>query len=118
MIMEDFNKPKIVYREIGVTMDACMVPSGVMINNKLYMVSGEHLEHLLHFFNSNIFNKITFTKANLTGGKGVDFMEFVRVPLPSECDLSMCNEQDVDKLLYSFYGLTKNEVEFIENGEI
>ena len=115
---EDFNKPKIVYREIGVTMDACMVPSGVMINNKLYMVSGEHLEHLLHFFNSNIFNKITFTKANLTGGKGVDFMEFVRVPLPSECDLSMCNEQDVDKLLYSFYGLTKNEVEFIENGEI
>ena len=72
MIMEDFNKPKIVYREIGVTMDACMVPSGVMINNKLYMVSGEHLEHLLHFFNSNIFNKITFTKANLTGGKGVD----------------------------------------------
>ena len=81
------------------------------------MVSGEHLEHLLRFFNSNLFNKTIFTKANLTGGKGIDFMENIRVPLPSECDLSMCNEQDVDTLLYSLYGLSRKEVEYIENGE-
>ena len=115
---EDFSRPRIVYREIGDAMDACMVPSDIMINNKLYMVSGEHLEHLLRFFNSNLFNKTIFTKANLTGGKGIDFMEIIRVPLPSECDLSMCNEQDVDTLLYSFYGLSRKEVEYIENGEV
>ena len=115
--LEDFSRPRIVYREIGEVMDACMVPPDVMINNKLYMVSGKHLEHLLRFFNSKLFNKTIFTKANLTGGKGVDFMEIVRVPLPSECDLSICEEQDVDNFLYSFYGLTQIETEYIENRE-
>ena len=115
--LEDFSRPRIVYREIGEVMDACMVPPDVMINNKLYMVSGEHLEHLLRFFNSKLFNKTIFTKANLTGGKGIDFMEIVRVPLPSECDLSICKEQDVDNFLYSFYGLTQIETEYIENRE-
>ena len=118
ILREDFSRPRIVYREIGDAMDACMVPPDIMINNKLYMVSGEYLEHLLRFFNSNLFNKTIFTKANLTGGKGIDFMKIIRIPLPSECDLSMCNEQDVDKLLYSFYGLSRKEVEYIENGEV
>ncbi|MBR1401470.1 MAG: class I SAM-dependent DNA methyltransferase [Prevotella sp.] len=112
---EDFSKPRIVYREIGEAMDACMIPPNVMINNKLYMISGKHLEHLIRFFNSNLFNKIIFTKANLTGGKGIDFMENIRVPLPLECDLSMCEELYVDNLLYTFYGLTQIEVELIES---
>ena len=115
--MEEFLQPRIVYREIGEVMDACIVPSGVMINNKLYMISGEHLEHLLHYFNSNLFNRIIFTKANLTGGKGIEFMETIRVPLPSVCDLSICNRKDVDNTLYSFYGLNRKEIEYIANGD-
>ena len=114
---EEFFQPRIVYREIGEVMDACIVPSGVMINNKLYMISGEHLEHLLHYFNSNLFNRIIFTKANLTGGKGIEFMETIRVPLPSVCDLSICNREDVDNTLYSFYGLNRKEIEYIANGD-
>ena len=111
---QDFSFPRIVYREIGEAMDACIVPPDVMINNKLYMISGEHLEHLLHYFNSYLFNRIVFAKANLTGGKGIDFMETIRVPLPSECDLSRCNNQDVDNTLYSFYDLNREEIDYIE----
>jgi len=98
---EDFNKQRIVYREIGKEMDACIVPPNIVINNKLYMISGEHIEHLLCFFNSKIFNKMVFIKANLTGGKGIDFMESIRIPLASECDLSI-SEENVDNILYSF----------------
>ena len=111
---QDFSFPRIVYREIGEAMDACIVPPDVMINNKLYMISGEHLEHLLHYFNSYLFNRIVFAKANLTGGKGIDFMETIRAPLPSECDLSRCNNQDVDNTLYSFYDLNREEIDYIE----
>ena len=111
---QDVSFPRIVYREIGEAMDACIVPPDVMINNKLYMISGEHLEHLLHYFNSYLFNRIVFAKANLTGGKGIDFMETIRVPLPSECDLSRCNNQDVDNTLYSFYDLNREEIDYIE----
>lgn len=113
---EDFNKQKIVYREIGTEMDACIVPPNIVINNKLYMISGEHIEHLLCFFNSKIFNKIVFIKANLTGGKGIDFMDSIRIPLPSECELSM-SEENVDNILYSFYKLTNAEIAYIESKE-
>ena len=113
---EDFNKQRIVYREIGKEMDACIVPPNIVINNKLYMISGEHIEHLLCFFNSKIFNKILFIKANLTGGKGIDFMESIRIPLASECDLSI-SEENVDNILYSFYKLTNAEIAYIESKE-
>ena len=113
--LEDFSKPKIVYREIGQVMDACIVPPNIVINNKLYMISGDNLEHLLRFFNSKVFNKTTFLKANLTGGKGIDFMELIHVPLVSECDLSLLEEKDIDRVLYSFYGLTTKEVDFLED---
>ena len=113
---EDFNKQRIVYREIGKEMDACIVPPNIVINNKLYMISGEHIEHLLCFFNSKIFNKIVFIKANLTGGKGIDFMESIGIPLASECDLSI-SEENVDNILYSFYKLTNAEIAYIESKE-
>ncbi len=111
--MEDFFKPRIVYREIGVTMDACMIKEGWMINNKLYMISGAHLLHLLHFFNSKLFNRMVLSNANLTGGKGIDFMEKILVPLPTQCDLSNCSINEIDNILYDFYKLSSLERKYI-----
>ena len=112
---EDFEKPRIIYREIGIEMDACIINKGWMINNKLYMISGESLTHLLNFFNSKLFNRIILANANLTGGKGIDFMEKVVVPSPMQCDLSMADERTTASLLYKLYKLTDDEIYFIEN---
>lgn len=101
-----------MYREIGVEMDACMVPSDWMINNKLYMITGNHLQHLLNYLNSKVFNRIILQSANVTGGKGIDFMAEIRVPLPNQCDLQ-CKENDVDKVLNHFYALSPEEITFI-----
>lgn len=110
---DDFSKPKIVYREIGVEMDACMVPSDWMINNKLYMITGNHLQHLLNYLNSKVFNRIILPSANVTGGKGVDFMAQICVPLPNQCNLQ-CKENDVDSVLNSYYALSSEEISFID----
>ena len=110
---DDFSKPKIVYREIGVEMDACMVPSDWMINNKLYMITGNHLQHLLNYLNSKVFNRIILQSANVTGGKGVDFMAEIRVPLPNQCNLQ-CKENDVDSVLNRYYALSSEEISFID----
>lgn len=111
--MDDLSKPKIVYREIGVEMDACMVPSDWMINNKLYMITGKHLQHLLNYLNSKIFNRIILSSANVTGGKGVDFMAEIRVPMPNQCNLQ-CKEDEVDSILSRFYALSSQEIAFID----
>ena len=113
--LDDFLHPRIIYREIGTEMDACMVEKGWMINNKLYMISGKNLSHLLNFFNSKLFNRIILSSTNLTGGKGVDFMEKIIVPLPEQCDLSSADDNSTPTRLYRLYNLTSNEIEFIEN---
>ena len=115
---DDFFRPRIVYREIGLTMDACMIDEGWMINNKLYMISGEHLTHLLHYLNSKLFNCIILSSVNLTGGKGIDFMEKILVPRPEQCDLSFCSKEEVDNNLFDYYNLSTEECEYIDNQSI
>ena len=97
---DDFNKQKIVYREIGTQMDACLLPERYMINNKLYMIVGEHIEYLLAFLNSQIFNKIYFNYTNITGGKGVDFLSAIRVIKPNP---------DIENTLQKILNLPQNK---------
>ena len=114
--LEEFMKPKIVYREIGFEMDACIVPEEWFVNNKLYLVTGEKIEYLLAFLNSKAFNKIILASANLTGGKGVDFMEKVRVPLEKNlinAILSTQEENKIDDIFNTFFGLSEDEKEFL-----
>ena len=114
--LEEFSKPKIVYREIGFEMDACIVPGGWFVNNKLYLVTGDRIEYLLAFLNSKAFNKTILASANLTGGKGVDFMEKVRVPLEQNlinAILSTREEKKIDEIFNSFFGLSEEEKEYL-----
>ena len=100
-----------MYREIGTAMDACEVPAGWMINNKLFMITGDHLSHIMHFLNSHLFNRIIFQTANFGGGKGVDWLQEIKAPLPSDCPLS--NHESADIELANYYRLSDEERAFI-----
>ena len=122
---EDFNKPKIVYREIGTDMDACLLSEEFVVNNKLYILTGNHLEYLIAFFNSRLFNKILMKAANITGGKGADFMYNVPVPMPSQSILQAisatdfaCNmeaQKHVDVLFFELLDLSEQERSWISS---
>ena len=116
--LEDFKQPKIIYREIGFEMDACIVPANWFVNNKLYLVTGNYIEYLLAFLNSKAFNKIILASANLTGGKGVDFMERVNVPLNQnlmKAVMATTDEEQIEALFNDFFGLTEEEKYFLSN---
>ena len=123
--LEDFNKPKIVYREIGTDMDACLLSEEFVVNNKLYILTGNHLEYLIAFFNSRVFNKMLMKAANITGGKGADFMYNVPVPMPSQSILQAisatdfaCNmeaQKHVDMLFVELLGLSEQERSWISS---
>ena len=113
---EEFMKPKIIYREIGFEMDTCIAPANWFVNNKLYLVTGDDIEYLLAFFNSKAFNKIILASANLTGGKGVDFMEKVKVPREQNLMKAVQNthdERQIDALFNDFFELTAAEKHFL-----
>ena len=82
--LDDFRKHKIVYREISDAMDACIVEPDIYLNNKCYILTGDHLTFLLCVFNSLLFTKIILSNANLTGGKGCGFLGNVRIPIPDK----------------------------------
>ena len=123
--MNEFFKQKIVYREISDTMDACMVESEYMLNNKCYLITGDHLEYILAFLNSNLFTKIILPQTNVTGGKGEGFLSEISLLIPSsdiESEfLELYNQRqngesvdvDVDKLFCTLYGLTDEETSYI-----
>ena len=120
--LEDFNRPKIVYREIGYEMDACMVPEDWYVNNKLYLIVGDFVDYLLAFLNSKVFNRIILPSANMTGGKGVDFLEKIRTPKDPHLITVIQRiveskgkgwEDRVDIVFNKFFGLTEEESVFL-----
>jgi adenine-specific DNA-methyltransferase len=127
---DDFSKQKIVYREISEEMDACIIDEEVYVNNKCYIITGEHLEYLICVLNSKLFNKIILQSANQTGGKGRDFLEKIHIPYrdndmilvdlyrnlittPSPDRFVLLKE--IDAAVNKLYNLTKEEIDYIDN---
>ena len=122
----DFYKQKIVYREISNMMDACLVGPEYLLNNKCYLITGDHLIYILSFLNSKLFNKIMLQQANVTGGKGEGFLNAISLIYPTfevEAEviniynLRYQNPEEYDRLLDKFfcnlYGLNDNEQAYI-----
>ncbi len=114
---DDFSKPKIVYREIAVEMEACLAPKNWMLNNKLYMITSdsENLEYICAFLNSKLFSKIIMSSVNFGGGKGEDFIGGINLP-HLKLPLIPTNKlpHDTDLYFYKLFGLSENEISFIE----
>ena len=121
----EFFKQKIVYREISDAMDACLVESDYMLNNKCYLITGEHLIFILSYLNSKLFAKIVLPQANVTGGKGEGFLSAISLIQPLDDVEEACAhfyklrqlgsdvDQEVDKLFCSLYGLSDEETQYI-----
>ena len=127
---DDFSKQKIIYREISDAMNATLAEPDIFINNKCYMITGEHLIYLLSFINSALFTKIILQQANLTGGKGEAFLSLIRLVRPSaeteEEIIRLFNnrkgatptetkaiDRKVDAIFCQLFGLTETETNYI-----
>ena len=87
---DNFSQQKIAYRQVSTSMDACLVESGYFFNDKCYFIVGEHLIYLLCILNSSLFDKIYFSAANTTGGKGGPaFLYNVYIPKPNKEEESL-----------------------------
>lgn len=83
---EEFEKEKIVYREISEQMNATYLKESVYCNNKAYIITGKQLKYLLSIFNSTLFNNVILKASNITGGKGDSFLSQLPIPQIPEAD--------------------------------
>ena len=104
-------------------MNACLIQNKTYINNKAYLVSGRNLNFLLLFFNSKLFNQIILKSANLTGGKGVDFMSKIHVPFLDNEKLERvenllresASEDERDSFIFDLFNLSSDERDYVRS---
>ena len=125
--MDNFCKPKIVYREISQTMEACLINEPMFLNNKCYFITCDKLEYVLAFLNSKLFEKIILSKTNQTGGRGRNFIESIKLIPPSKNEYeeftklysdfvnNKTTESCFDEFFFNMYELTEEEKKYLNN---
>ncbi|MDB5228707.1 MAG: hypothetical protein JWN78_2900 [Bacteroidota bacterium] len=126
--MEDFSKQKIVWGNLNLKASYSIAPEGVFVSAPCPMIVPAN-KYLLTILNSKV-GDYYIRKLGVTRNGGYFeykpmFIEQLPVPKISELeqnqftsfledDISPTYEKKIDKLVYTLYGLSKEEIEFIE----
>ncbi|MEI6532761.1 MAG: TaqI-like C-terminal specificity domain-containing protein [Candidatus Roizmanbacteria bacterium] len=130
---KEFEKEKIMYREISNSMDAIYTNDEIYCNNKIYIITGESIKLLLSILNSKLFNCFILKSANITGGKGESYISQIPIPKLSTTDqapfITLVDsilqgkkdgtdtsemEHQIDQMVYKLYNITEEEIAVIE----
>ena len=122
--MEDFNKPKICYSEIVQSPQFFFDErEHFMPEATTFIMTGENLKYLCALFNSmaTAYFFKTFYAGGGLGENGYRYKKafFINMPIPKYKGTSLqktieCGT-DNDSYIYELYGLTTEEVQFIES---
>ncbi|WP_051289098.1 TaqI-like C-terminal specificity domain-containing protein [Chryseobacterium daeguense] len=137
--MEDFYRPKIVWIELTNNPNFCLDKNNYLLNNTIFFISGERLEYLVSYLNSNVC-KWYFNKLAATSGVGTTrwikiYIEQLRVPmgidptteelftnLAKEIQTQKSKNINTDYLenlvnqrVYNLFELSDEEISFIES---
>ena len=131
--VNDFSKQKIVFQEMVQSPCFCLDSDRhFMLLDTGRIITGEHLEYLLCLLNSTLFFFAIkhFYGGGALGEKGVrmkhTFFEKFNAYVPTEeeehtlselikNDISSDTSRVIDNFFYTVYGLSREEIEFLEN---
>jgi hypothetical protein len=136
---EDFYRQKIIWKIIGNQMAFSIDSNKYIVNNACYILTGLGLEYLLSVLNSKIITWYSFiTNMNKTGVGDVQVggqnINLFPIPLLSEIEQkpfielvektiskkeknedTSALETKIENLVYELYGLSEDEIKFIQN---
>ena len=137
--LEDFEKPKIVWKEMGNLPAFTLDNKNYFTNDTCRILTGEHLHYLAAIFNSKCWDFI-FKKFYAGGGLGDEgfrykgeFMLDTTIPeVDKKTEIKIVGlvdkviegkknnidtkelEEEIDRVVYGLYGLTEEEIRIIE----
>ena len=123
--MDEFNKPKIVWGNLNLSATYTLAPAGMMINAPATMIVPAS-ESLLCILNSKIADYYIRNLGVTRNGGYFEYkpMFIEQLPVPKNIDEKLFkdftekeldNEEKIDHKVYELYGLTVEEIKFIEN---
>jgi hypothetical protein len=119
---DDFSKPKIAWADIATEPSFVLTDKVVYMNNTCYMITGAP-DGLIGFLNSKL---MQFYFPSIAPGLGENgcryfkqFVEMIKAPQTPqlyqqiEAFLAGKNYNEIDKILCSFYDLTRTEMDYL-----
>ncbi len=129
--LDDFNKPKIVWKRVGSILRFSYDNSGMMALDSTCFATGQHIEFLVALLNSKMGHYLLKDSPKTGTGDllvSVQAIEPIKVPVPSESmEKKICSlladviqkkngaEAKLDEAIYNMYNLDANEIDFIEH---
>lgn len=117
--MDDFNKPKLIWKVIGNQMAYALDKSDFVINNACYMLTGSYLEYLTVMLNSDAMIWYSFiTNMNQTGVGDVQVgkQNIILLPIPKK--LSTIKKIEKKYNLYLSKEINLNDFELLIRKDI
>ena len=122
--MDEFNKPKIVWGNLNLSATFSLAPAGMMINAPATMIVPAN-ESLLCVLNSKLADYYIRNLGVTRNGGYFEYkpMFIEQLPVPNNIDTELFfgffgeesnYEKEIDKIVYELYGLTEEEIGFIE----
>ena len=122
--MDEFNKPKIVWGNLNLFATYTLAPAGMMINAPATMIVPAS-ESLLCILNSKIADYYIRNLGVTRNGGYFEYkpMFIEQLPVPQNIDEKLFeefsnkelnNEEEIDRKVYELYGLTDEEIQFLE----
>lgn len=121
--VEDFLKPKIIYNDIAQQLTFALCENGEFLNNTAYFFTSDKdhvLEFLLKALNTKVMDWYYRTLSVQLGEKAVRMFSIyvLKLPIPNgnlRALDSLDNDALINRCFCSMYGMTEEEIEFIEN---
>ena len=121
---DEFNKPKIVWGNLNLSATYTLAPAGMMINAPATMIVPAS-ESLLCILNSKIADYYIRNLGVTRNGGYFEYkpMFIEQLPVPQNIDEKLFeefsnkelnNEEEIDLKVYELYGLTDEEIQFLE----
>ena len=123
--MDEFNKPKIVWGNLNLSATYTLAPAGMMINAPATMIVPAS-ESLLCILNSKLADYYIRNLGVTRNGGYFEYkpMFIEQLPVPKNIDeklfkkfteKELIKEKEIDRTVYELYGLTNEEIDFIDN---
>ena len=124
---EDFFKPKITWGNLNLQGTYAYVPEGMFINAPSPFIATENIA-ILHILNSKIADYYIRSLGVTRNGGYFEYkpMFVDKLPIPKDGLEGLLNykwqpsfneEREILKIIYQLYGLTNQEVEYVESRE-
>ena len=134
---EDFGKQKIVWIELTDESKFALSSDSIVLLNTVFFMIGEHIKYLLAVINSNLIHWYYLNSLGATSGVGTNrwlkyTVECIPVPILDEyeavwnsiVDKTIENhtngidasslESQIDEMVYSIYGLSEDEITYVQ----